>query len=200
MLILSYFLLNLDLNHVYVRIVHCAACGAWWCAPAACTWGCTVWRTWWSSSHPLIMALCAACGAWWCAPAVCTWGCTVWRTWWLVSSSPSSSSHHSSFSVWSRRRKYKTLKGQCYEMDISISSSTHFNQYFLYKRWSFSKSFKSFSPPYTIINWLISWKILQTLHIKVFMHTTVYNTYLSKILRDHIRHTQFNTIDLKQKL
>jgi hypothetical protein len=48
-------------------------------------------------------------------------------------------------------------------MDI-IWRSKHFNQYFLCMRWSFSRSFKSFSLPYPIINFLIAslkfWKCL----------------------------------------
>jgi hypothetical protein len=45
------------------------------------------------------------------------------------------------------------LKGQCHEMDIFFKFK-HFNQYFLCMRCWFSRSFKSFSLPYTIINFL----------------------------------------------
>ncbi len=46
--------------------------------------------------------------------------------------------------------------GQCHEMDIFFIKFKHFNQYFLCLRWWFSRSFKSFSPSYTIINFLFA--------------------------------------------
>ncbi len=47
------------------------------------------------------------------------------------------------------------LNGQCQEMDI-FWRSKHFDQYFLCIRWWFSRSFKSFSLSYTIINFLFA--------------------------------------------
>ena len=48
------------------------------------------------------------------------------------------------------------LWGQCHEMDIFCWRYKHFNQYFLCMRWRFSRSFRSFSLPYTIINFLLA--------------------------------------------
>ncbi len=47
------------------------------------------------------------------------------------------------------------LYGQCHVLDISLRSK-NFNEYFLCMRWSFSRPFKSFSLPYTIINFLFA--------------------------------------------
>jgi hypothetical protein len=59
------------------------------------------------------------------------------------------------------------LKGQCHEMDIFLRSK-HFNQHFLCMRWWFSRSFKSFSLPSTIINFLFA---------SFKLHTNFQNAY-----------------------
>ncbi len=51
--------------------------------------------------------------------------------------------------------KFRVLLGQCHEMDIFFKFKL-FNQYFLFIRSWFPKSFKSFSPPYTIINFIFT--------------------------------------------
>jgi hypothetical protein len=48
------------------------------------------------------------------------------------------------------------LKGTVPRDGYLISRSKHFNKSFLFMRWWFSRSFKSFSPPYRIINCICS--------------------------------------------
>ncbi len=63
------------------------------------------------------------------------------------------------------------LKGQSHKMDI-FWRSIHFNQYFLCMRWWFSRSFKSFSLPYTNINFLFaSLKLLTNFENTVLTET-----------------------------
>ncbi len=47
------------------------------------------------------------------------------------------------------------LKGQCDEMDIFLRSK-HFNQYFLYMRWWFSRAFNGFQKLFVSLNFLIA--------------------------------------------
>jgi hypothetical protein len=66
------------------------------------------------------------------------------------------------------------LKRQCHEMDSFLWRSKHFHQSFLSMSWLFSRSFKSFSLPYIIINfYLLLWnyliilKMLTETHIRI---------------------------------
>ncbi len=67
----------------------------------------------------------------------------------IIVESPCLTAYHFTF------EKRSNLKGQSHKMD------KHCNQYFLCMRWLFSRSFKSFLLPYTIINfYLFLWKYL----------------------------------------